>query len=96
MGKLLSWVILIALAYLAFKLVAIGQRKREAAQRARHARESGSADGDGTPRRVSGEMMVRCAHCGVFLPASDALIEGDRAWCDRAHRDADRAGQPRE
>lgn len=41
-------------------------------------------------------MMVQCAHCGVFLPASDALIDGQRAFCDRAHRDAERAGKPRE
>ena len=95
MGKLLSWVALVALAYLAFRLVAISQRKRDAAERARSARDAGAA-GDGSTRRVAGEMMVQCAHCGVFLPASDAFVDGDRSYCDRAHRDADRAVQPRE
>lgn len=90
MGKLLFWLALAALAMLAMKLVAIGQRRREAARRA--ARASGApAAGE-----LAGEMMVQCAHCGVFLPASDALIDGQRAFCDRAHRDAERAGKPRE
>ena len=95
MGKLLSWVALVALAYLAFRLVAISQRTRDAAERARSARDAGAA-GDGSTRRVAGEMMVQCAHCGVFLPASDAFVDGDRSYCDRAHRDADRAAHPRE
>ncbi|HLS57852.1 MAG TPA: PP0621 family protein [Zeimonas sp.] len=95
MGKLLSWVALVALAYLAFRLAAISQRKRDAAERARSARDAGVAAG-GPTRRVGGEMMVQCAHCGVFLPASDAFVDGDRSYCDRAHRDADRAAQTRE
>ena len=82
MGKLLFWVALIALVYLAYQLFVISQRRREAAARA--ARHAGAQRPE--------ERMVRCAHCGVFLPSSDALIEGDRAWCDRAHREAGRAG----
>jgi uncharacterized protein len=87
MGKLAFWVVLIALAWLAYRLFVISQRRSEAAARR-------AADAAGAPQRD--EMMVRCAHCGVFLPSSDALIEGDRAWCDRAHREAGRTGQARE
>jgi len=36
------------------------------------------------------ENMVNCAHCGVHLPESDALRDGDRFYCNPAHRDADR------
>ena len=92
MGKFLSWVVLIALGYLAFRLVAISQRKRDAARRGADARREQA----GAAGKVTGEKMVQCAHCGVFLPASDAFVDGDRSYCDRAHRDADRAAHPRE
>lgn len=32
------------------------------------------------------ERMVRCAHCGVHLPESEALLDGDRHFCNEAHR----------
>jgi uncharacterized protein len=34
------------------------------------------------------EGMLRCAHCGVHLPASEALQLGKDAYCSTAHRDA--------
>jgi uncharacterized protein len=34
------------------------------------------------------EGMLRCAHCGVHLPASEALQLGKDAFCSAAHRDA--------
>jgi uncharacterized protein len=30
--------------------------------------------------------FVACAHCGVHLPSSDALLDGARAYCSEAHR----------
>jgi uncharacterized protein len=37
------------------------------------------------------ENMHRCAHCGLNVPASDALAEGGRWYCSEAHR---RLGPP--
>jgi uncharacterized protein len=34
------------------------------------------------------ESMIACAHCGMHLPASEALRLGERAYCSAAHRDA--------
>ena len=31
-------------------------------------------------------LMVRCAHCGVHLPGSDAVSGRDGAYCSVAHR----------
>jgi uncharacterized protein len=31
-------------------------------------------------------VMVACAHCGLHLPAADALPEGARLYCSDAHR----------
>lgn len=43
-----------------------------------------------SPRRAQGprrpEPMVECAHCGVHLPAADAVLGGDRVYCSEAHR----------
>lgn len=34
------------------------------------------------------EGMIRCAHCGVHLPRSEALTAGGHSYCSAAHRDA--------
>lgn len=34
------------------------------------------------------QAMVRCAHCGVHLPASDAIVGHGAVYCSRAHRQA--------
>ncbi|MBI5918975.1 MAG: hypothetical protein HY849_06340 [Nitrosomonadales bacterium] len=39
----------------------------------------------------SSEDMVCCAHCGVHLPKSESLPDGDEFYCSAAHRDARRA-----
>lgn len=30
--------------------------------------------------------MVACAHCGLHLPAADAVREGAHVYCGEAHR----------
>lgn len=79
MGKLLLWAAVIAVAYLAYKLTVVSQRRSERA--AREARERGAA-------AASGEPMRRCAHCGVHLPESEALVAGGRHYCSRPHLEA--------
>lgn len=45
--------------------------------------------GRGTRRELPRpEGMLSCAHCGVHLPASEALRLGERVYCSAAHRDA--------
>ena len=35
------------------------------------------------------QAMLRCAHCGVHLPASDAIAgPGETVYCSAAHRQA--------
>jgi uncharacterized protein len=33
-----------------------------------------------------GETMVRCVHCGLNVPKSEALADGGRWFCSEAHR----------
>ncbi len=32
------------------------------------------------------EQMVNCGHCGLYLPQSEAIAEGDRFFCCAEHR----------
>lgn len=43
---------------------------------------------DPAGKQTSAEDMVRCAHCGVHLPVSESVREGDLYFCSAAHRDA--------
>jgi len=72
MGKLLLWAFLILLALIAMRLVA---RRTSPPPRsvARH-------DASSQP-----ESMVRCAHCGIHLPRSEALLVDGQIWCSEEH-----------
>ncbi|MDT3678239.1 MAG: PP0621 family protein [Burkholderiaceae bacterium] len=100
MGKLLSWVVLIALAWLVIRLFAISQRRRQ------RSGDAGASDGASSPggaasgsprssgssrRAIEGEPIVPCAQCGLFVPASDVVRDDGFDYCSTAHRDAHRA-----
>ena len=38
------------------------------------------------PPAASGEDMVRCAQCGVYLPRSESLMTGRAFYCSADHR----------
>jgi uncharacterized protein len=49
----------------------------------------------GTPPAAQAEGMVACAHCGVHLPRSEAVLAGALSYCSAAHREAGpRTGGP--
>jgi uncharacterized protein len=54
----------------------------------RSRRSRGARRESAPPPSPGAESMVTCAHCGVHLPASEALRLGERAYCSAAHRDA--------
>lgn len=37
---------------------------------------------------IAREPILACAHCGVHVPQSEALMLGDRPYCSEAHRRA--------
>ncbi|MBE0625659.1 MAG: hypothetical protein IH606_12695 [Burkholderiales bacterium] len=43
-------------------------------------------DAAGDAPAAAPEQMVNCAHCGVYLPQSEAIREGDRFYCCNEHR----------
>lgn len=51
----------------------------------RRSRVDSKVDRSSTTRPAE---MVRCAHCGVHLPAQDALTERDLVFCSEVHKRA--------
>lgn len=45
-----------------------------------------SVQQDRAPRAETGEDMVRCVHCGVHLPRSEAIFSKDEFFCTNEHR----------
>jgi uncharacterized protein len=73
MGRLLFFVILGLVVYFAFRAWRSGRRSLP-----------GTAKPG--PERSTAEPMVRCAHCGLNVPRSEALADADRWFCSDAHR----------
>ena len=68
--KLLLWVIVIAVALVALRLVNVAAGKRRNASAAGASPQSGRADD-----------MVRCVRCGVYVPSADAKPGPDGLTC---------------
>jgi uncharacterized protein len=43
-------------------------------------------DAAGDAPATAPEQMVNCAHCGLYLPQSEAIREGDKFFCCKEHR----------
>lgn len=41
---------------------------------------------DPKPPPAATQAMVSCAHCGLHLPQTDALVDGNRYFCSDEHR----------
>lgn len=73
-------IVVLALALLVW--LVLGSARR----RAKDARRKGpGATQAKAATQVEG--MVACAHCGVHLPSSQALLGQDRPYCSAEHRD---------
>ncbi|MBU6271900.1 MAG: hypothetical protein KGQ67_11390 [Betaproteobacteria bacterium] len=84
MGKLLSWIAIIALVYAGMRLFVVLQRKSRVAAARR------AATRPAAPSGAAPERMLACDHCGVHAPASDMIVVGERRYCSPEHRDAAR------
>jgi uncharacterized protein len=75
MGRILFFVLLGVAAYLAYRVWSAGQRR--------------NADSAARGPGATSEAMVRCSHCGLNVPRSEALADGGRWYCSDAHRRLD-------
>jgi len=72
MGRILFFLLLGIALYVGFKLLRVGQRRNDG--------PAGGKTGE-----VS-EPMVRCAHCGLNVPRSEAVAGAGRWYCSESHR----------
>ena len=76
MGKVIFWMVVVFAVLLCLRLYNAAQQKK------RERRDAPPSPGTGT-----GEAMVRCTRCGIFLPRSEAqLVEGKIRCRDEACR----------
>jgi len=88
MAKLLFWVLIVLGALIAMRLV-VRSRQRPPDTR-KDTRKTTKAR---TRHAKAAEPMVACAHCGVYLPRSDALLLHDQTWRCREHANEHRRGK---
>ncbi|HRL20971.1 PP0621 family protein [Alcaligenes sp. SDU_A2] len=76
MGKALFWVVVILAAMIIARIVSHSK-----------ARKKMPPNPTMRPPRSQkqGEAMVRCAHCGIHLPRSEALMSNHHTWCSLEH-----------
>lgn len=84
--KYLLWIVVIWMAIMWY----LHQKKLAQARRAQGWRYGQAAPGPAAPNPtvLPPEKMLCCAHCGVHLPSSEALVsqDGQLAWCCSEHR----------
>lgn len=87
MGKLLFWVIAILVGLTVARITARAKAARERVDTKRQ--QAPPQAGRPRPMQTRGpapaEHMVRCAHCGIHLPRSEALLISGQTWCSQDH-----------
>lgn len=72
MGLIVKFVLVVLVVVVVLWLM-LGRRRGEVAARRKAAPDPAQA-------------MLACAHCGLHLPASDAVRQGTQVYCSEAHR----------
>lgn len=83
MGKIVLWILVGLAAYAAYRFYIISVRRQE--------RSRPPAKDPNLP-----EVMLKCDHCGVMLPQSEAIAgqrEPAKHYCSIEHRRAEEADQ---
>ena len=81
MGKAIFWVVVVLGGLMLARVLA--RNKSASAARATK-RQADPAPAQPAPQGDP-EAMVRCAHCGVHLPRSEARLLGGNTWCSSEH-----------
>jgi len=73
LGKLFFWIGVFVVVMVALRIISYSK------SRARLHKEQNLSLSRGE------EPMVRCAHCGIYLPRSEALMSNNHTWCSPEH-----------
>ena len=85
MGKLLFWVVLIIAVLFVARIAARMAAARQADDSPKARRSAPSPAAPAAPGPAAPESMVRCAHCGIHLPRSEAVLQNGMTWCSVDH-----------
>ena len=105
MNKIFFWLAIFGLAMIVWKFAQIAKRKNAHRGNSSHAnsnRANSNRANSAEPAQdrarpaaagqlPPSEAMLRCAHCGVYMPQSDAYQRGELTFCSVEHRDLPRA-----
>lgn len=81
MGKILFWFVVITALLFAARLLARASAGKDNSEAAG---QSGKLPA-GQPDMSHAEAMVRCGHCGIHLPRSEAFLSNGQTWCGPEH-----------
>lgn len=77
--KLILWIVLI--------LVVLHLLRKKKGERAASMRASSAASAERRADNSDGEVMLPCAHCGIYIPQSESIPAAHGlAFCSDAHR----------
>ncbi|MER1968971.1 PP0621 family protein [Castellaniella sp. GW247-6E4] len=76
MAKFLLWAIIILGVMLAARLIAHRNARERVAPPPRPSGGAGARDA---------HSMVRCEHCQIYLPRSEAFMSQGKTWCSAEH-----------
>lgn len=89
MSKILFWlavgVALLLAARIAGRLGVRAQEYKTERERLRQAQQRASGQ---TKHDADARPMVACAHCGIRLPADEAVMRAGQPYCGESHADA--------
>jgi uncharacterized protein len=94
-SKLIFWVVVVLVvltaARISARMAAARELQRDRRDKARAAQNAAETARRQAQRRAAdqsmrvAEQMVRCAHCGIHLPRSEALLSNGQTWCCAEH-----------
>jgi len=79
-GKILLWVVVIVSMLLLTRILSHHNAKMKHKPRSQRKNIPHASDSPRSP-----EQMVRCAHCGIHLPRSEAVLRKGQTWCSTEH-----------
>jgi uncharacterized protein len=82
--KFLIWFVIILGGLTIARLFNTRQERRNT-PRPTHAGSNNTANRAANRASTAAEPMVRCAHCGIYMPRSESLLIGKQTWCSEEH-----------
>ncbi|MBG6219798.1 MULTISPECIES: PP0621 family protein [unclassified Janthinobacterium] len=86
MTRVLFWLALVFLVLFAIRSKLRGMQQRARAQQPQPQPQSNPFTPPGRPQQLpDAELMLCCAHCGVYYPASENVQAKGHDYCSHAH-----------